>query len=176
MESARKAAETSRGGRLNESQRSIATLPPSEVVNRGHVDHVSWLEAASFSFPGPTPQWISPNERSEIGLGPLTVAGPRRRLTGFRDGPRASNRIPRHSRISSFRQVWSWGNPEGQISSWMPLSGRTRRSSRCRRNHPLACRRKQPCGSLRFRLRSYHNFHASSRRGPTRSPRSWPHR
>ena len=103
-------AETSPGG-------PVATLPPSEVVNRGRVGHVSWLEAASFSFPGPKPQWISLNERSEIGLGPLTVAGPRRRHTGFRDGPPASNRASTYSRISAFRQGRSSGDPEGQIGS-----------------------------------------------------------
>ena len=52
------------------------------------VGQVSWLEAARLAFPGIPPQWLFrvdvPNS-----FGPLTVAGPRRILTGFRDDPPA---------------------------------------------------------------------------------------
>ena len=51
--------------------------------------HVSWLEAARFSFPEPRLQWIKSNRRSGIAPGPLTVAGPRRSCTGFRNDPLA---------------------------------------------------------------------------------------
>ena len=74
-------------------------------MNRGRVGHVSWLEAASFSFPEPKLQWMSPNERSGIAPGPLTVAGPRRHRTGFRYGPPASDCARRDSRIGCLRQA-----------------------------------------------------------------------
>ena len=49
---------------------------------------VSWLEAALLAFPGLLPQWPSQVGVPSV-LGLLTVAGPRRFFTGFRDDPPA---------------------------------------------------------------------------------------
>jgi hypothetical protein len=52
----------------------------------GAPEEVSWLEAASLAFPGGYAQWHVERafrRRPKVALAPLTVAGPRRILTGL---------------------------------------------------------------------------------------------
>lgn len=106
-------------------------LPPRGGTCLGRrVGQVSWLEAAELAFPDPNGPsgWLESAFR--VGLGPFTVAGPRRILTGFRDGPPAETTCetilgsgPHGVNASRKKLPKVCGGPSGNLCGHAPFSG-----------------------------------------------------
>lgn len=75
-------------GERERGVRGDPTIPPARDLLVARWGVVSWLRAARLAFP--VAQWLEPNDCL-----PVTVAGPRRSHTGFRDPESLTRRVYR---------------------------------------------------------------------------------